>query len=325
MNLLERHWYAPRLTWLTALLLPLAWLFGLFSALRRWYLRRVTAVKPPVPVVVVGNINIGGVGKSPLVAAIVSSLCAQGFRPGVISRGYGGKGPYPLVIGDTTAVTASGDEPRMLYEVLGCPFVVDPVRPRALTTLVTEFPEVDVVVSDDGLQHYRLPRSLEIVVADGARGFGNGQLLPAGPLREPVSRIRQADLCISNGGQLPGCYRMQLAPGAFVPVADNGKALPVNSFAGQTVHAVTGIGNPERFFETLRSLSLNVIEHPYPDHHDFTAAELQFADDYAVILTHKDAVKCRDFAPPGTYYLTVKAKTGFAFLQALSQRLRHSG
>ncbi|MDY7115773.1 tetraacyldisaccharide 4'-kinase [Halomonas sp. SSL-5] len=321
--------------WLTAAYRGDAWLTLLrpLEALYRWAVARRAAAyasgrrqawSAPVPVIVVGNLTLGGTGKSPLVAWLVERLAAQGWRPGILSRGYGGKGAdHPLLVEPATPAAACGDEPRMLADQTGVPVVVDPDRPRGARRLL----EVgcDILVSDDGLQHLALARDLELVVVDGARGFGNGRCLPAGPLRESLSRLDSVDAILVNGepqGPLPlAARRMALAPSAWRRLGD-GRRYPIAPppFSGP-VHAVAGIGRPQRFFETLEALGIEVIAHPFGDHHAFRADELRFADHRPLVMTAKDAVKCRDLAPGESWVLEVEASPEPAFVAWLDQRL----
>ncbi|MDT0501207.1 MULTISPECIES: tetraacyldisaccharide 4'-kinase [unclassified Halomonas] len=307
--------------WLRAAYRGDAWLAALrpLEMLYRWGVRRRAAAyasgrKPvwraPVPVVVVGNLTLGGTGKSPLVAWLVEHLNGHGWRPGILSRGYGGQGAeYPQLVEATTPAAVCGDEPRMLADQTGVPVVVDPERPRGARRLLEA--GCDILVSDDGLQHLALGRDLELVVVDGVRGFGNGRCLPAGPLREPLSRLESIDAMLVNGDPrvalpLDG-RRMTLVPSGWRRLAD-GRRYPIDEtpFAGP-VHAVAGIGRPARFFDTLRGLGVEVIPHPFGDHHLFRADELHFEDGRPLAMTAKDAVKCRDLAPDDSWVLEVEA------------------
>ena len=317
---LNRLWYCH--SPLAKLLWPLSLPFLLLSLLRRKFLLFRSSQKLPVPVVVVGNITVGGSGKTPLVLAVSRYLACRGLRVGVISRGYGGSAEYPLRVLATTPATQSGDEPLLMARRGLAPVVVSPDRLAAAALVLEE--KVDVIVSDDGLQHYRLPRDIEIVVVDGERGLGNGLCLPAGPLREAASRLSSVDLVVANGDlQQPlrqGCHVMLLQPGALLSVLpDSSREAP---HAGERVHAVAAIGNPERFFHTLQQLGFEVIRHPFPDHHPFTESELLFPDGLPVVMTEKDAVKCGSFAGLSRHwYLPVEAVLPEAFWLALQQKL----
>ncbi len=306
MRRLEHYWYSDsRLPWL---LLPLSALFYLISALRRlaYRLGLLASEQLPVPVIVVGNITVGGSGKTPLVVWLAEFLKQAGYRPGIISRGYGGQSEqWPVAVTTDSDPQRVGDEPLLIVQRSGCPMWVGPDRAEAARSLLHEN-AVDVIISDDGMQHYRLARDIEIAVVDGSRRFGNGFLLPAGPLREPVRRLAGCDLVVANGVARQGEFTMQLVPADAVSLQDGGKR-PLNSFAESTVHAVAGIGEPQRFFTMLRQHGLDVIEHPFPDHHDYQAADIEFHDGLQLLMTEKDAVKCRKHARPYHWYIPVDA------------------
>lgn len=316
-------WYQKN-PWLNALR-PLAWVFRGVVRVRRWlWQRRGQRSQFAVPVIVVGNLTVGGSGKTPLVLALLEWLKAQGQQPGVVSRGYGGQGAeYPCLVDATSLASKVGDEPLLIARRSGCPVVVDPNRVRAVQTLLSNT-DCTVVISDDGLQHYALHRDVEIVVVDGQRRFGNELCLPAGPLREPLSRLKQVDAVVVNGGApLPGEWLMQLQPSATLcRVAHSEHTQPVAALAGQVVHAVAGIGNPERFFAQLRAAGCTVITHAFPDHHRYTAQDLAFADDYSVVMTEKDAVKCVGFAGDSVWYWPVTAVLPAEFWERLTQTIR---
>lgn len=284
---------------LALLLLPCSWLFRLVAALRR-LLYSAGLMKSrylPVPVIVVGNISVGGTGKTPLVVWIVEELRRMGLNPGVISRGYGGQAEsWPQFVDADADPDLVGDEPVLLARRLLCPLAVAPDRPAAGQMLIDDH-AVDVLVADDGLQHYALQRDLEIAVVDGSRGMGNGHCLPAGPLREPESRLKTVDMVVVNGQGLWG-HGMQMRLGTVTRLAD-GFNSDIQHWAGQTVHAVAGVGNPARFFKTLRDQGLQLIEHAFPDHYEFVELDLDFEDDslepIPVVMTEKDAVKCYNF------------------------------
>ncbi|MDX1480949.1 MAG: tetraacyldisaccharide 4'-kinase [Woeseiaceae bacterium] len=287
------------------LLAPLSWLYGAIVVLRARAYRHgiLSGVRMKVPVVVVGNLTTGGTGKTPLVIALVRALAERGLKPGVISRGYRGRvGPVPVLVGSNPDPAIVGDEPLLIARRTGSPVAVHPDRVAAARLL--EAQGVDIIIADDGLQHYRLARDFEIAVVDARRGFGNGWLLPAGPLREPIGRLQSVDRILLNAAAdadvpasvaaLPEplrCSRFRLEPSAFRAVA-SGDLAPLDRFSGERVHAVAGIGHPERFFATLKALGADVIAHPRPDHAAVTAADLDFDDGLPVVMTEKDAVKC---------------------------------
>lgn len=292
--------------------------------LRRLAYRRgwLHGEKLPVPVIVVGNLTVGGTGKTPLTITLVEALRARGREPGVVSRGYGGSQREPLLLGETADPAQVGDEPCLIH-ASGVPVAVGRDRPAAARLLLEA--GCDVIVADDGLQHYRLARDVEICVIDGERRFGNRRLLPLGPLREPMSRLRSVDFRVCNGGtEAPDEVPMRLEGGMVRALAD-AREQPLAAFAGQRVHAVAGIGNPQRFFDSLAMQGLDVIEHPFADHHAFTAADLDFGDGLAVLMTTKDAVKCRPFAREGWWSVPVHAVLPETFFDAVCQRIDSVG
>ncbi len=336
---LEKAWNRP-VSW-ALLLLPLSWVFRFVACLRRNFYQRLSPKKPlSVPVVVVGNISVGGTGKTPLLISLVNWLSEQGYRPGVISRGYGGNAShYPMFVTPESAAKEVGDEPLLLAGA--CPVVIDPDRYRAAQSLLAQT-DCNLILSDDGLQHYRLPRDVEIVVVDGERGFGNGQCLPAGPLREPVGRLKSVDFILVNGSN-KGCvinraYSLSIKPKQLRHLASgevcdvtayeniegqaDGFKLPQWQF-GRAVHAVAGIGNPHRFVTTLEQLGFDVQLHAWPDHHNFEGDELLFEDALPVIITAKDAVKCHGLANDNVWVLDISAVPEAEFLEKLNDRVSH--
>jgi tetraacyldisaccharide 4'-kinase len=311
---LQQVWYGGRGG--GAWLLPLSWLYGAVSALHRIAHRSGLARvrRAAVPVVVVGNITAGGTGKSPLVAALAAALTARGIPVGVLLRGYGArrKDPARVVAGDDPLEV--GDEAVMLADATGVPVVAGVDRARGAALLVAA--GARLVLCDDGLQHPALARDLEIAVVDAVRGIGNGRLLPAGPLREVPSRLTRVDWVIWHGEPpspprwrgTAGSLAMQLEPGAVRPIVGGAAPRSLASFAGKPVHAVAGIGDPGRFFAMLRAAGLAPHEHPFPDHHAYTPQDLDFGDDAPVLMTAKDAVKCRRFADPRLWEVPVVAR-----------------
>ncbi len=282
-----RHWRAR--TVLSALLLPLSGLYRVLLAARRgllalgWLPHR----RLPVPVIVVGNFTVGGTGKTPLTAWLVAALAAAGHRPGIVSRGYGGSSRLPQAVGPESLAMVCGDEPVLLARESGCPVWVGRDRGAAAIALLAANPEVDLIVLDDGLQHIALDRDVEIAVHD-ERGTGNGRLLPAGPLREPP---RPVDAIVCNAATCaPGEFAMRLAPRGLVDLA-SGRAVALDDLVGLRLHAAAGIGNPARFFATLRELGLTFVEHAFPDHHAYARGDFDFEACDAVLITAKDAVK----------------------------------
>jgi tetraacyldisaccharide 4'-kinase len=289
-------------------LMPMALAYGAVSGARRYlyakHLRGSTRIARPV--VIVGNLTVGGTGKTPLVCWLVAQLSERGFRPGVVTRGYGGSAGSVRLIEASDDPRRVGDEPILLAQRTGVPIAVGRDRPAAAQLLVSA--GCDVIVSDDGLQHYALARDCEVVVIDGDRRFGNGWLLPAGPLRETRSRLAVANAIVVNGGRalLEGALSMRLEARTAVALSSR-RVLPLNDFAGAQVHAVAGIGNPERFFNMLRAHGIGVLGHPLADHARLAPRDIQFADEKPVLMTEKDAVKCRAAADARHWYVPVNA------------------
>lgn len=309
-----RHW--RRRGVLAWLLWPASLIFGLLAFLRRIFTR---GRHPGIPVIVVGNITVGGSGKTPLVLWIAEHLRAKGWHPAIVSRGYPARIGVPRAVTVISEPGEVGDEPVLLARRSGCPVWVGADRLAVIAALRAAAPEVDVLVLDDGLQHYRLARDIEIAVVD-ALGFGNGFLLPAGPLREPRLRLRSVDAVVSHGASVEG-YGMSLEGGELHRMTDARERRPAAAFAGARVHAVAGIGDPNRFFLHLARLGLKPLPHPFPDHHAFRAEDLEFGDDAPVMLTEKDAVKLRGVARPHWWVLPVTAKLEAAFGDWLTRRL----
>lgn len=316
----ERIWYgggrAP--LWMRALVPAYRMLAGLARAPYRLGWRRPAHL--PVPVIVVGNLTAGGAGKTPLVLALVDALRARGLRPGVVSRGYGGSAKAPMLLDDDPDPRLVGDEPSVIRRRSGAAVAIGRDRVAA-ARLLCERP-VDVILADDGLQNPSLARDIEICVIDGTRRFGNARLLPAGPLREPASRLRQVDFIVCNGGDArAGEIPMSLADSIAVEVAAPHAQRALSSFAGQRVHAVAGIGNPRRFFDSLARRGLDVVGHAFPDHHALRRDDLAFADGLPVLMTEKDAVKCRAFGDLPLWQVPVDAVLPESFLEALGRRV----
>ena len=306
MNWLGKRWYSSKTS---ILLLPLEWLFRLLVVLRRLAFRvgLMPSYAVAVPVIVVGNISVGGTGKTPLVVWLVSLLQKAGYRPGIVTRGYGGKAErWPQQVRADSDPVMVGDEPVMLAQRCACPIIAAPDRVAAAKALLNHS-KCDLIITDDGLQHYRLKRDIEIVVIDGERRFGNGHCLPAGPLREPRSRLDEVDFVIANGLAGRGEFAMSLEEAGLRSLGNDGLVTTFDEFAGQRVHALAGIGNPQRFFQLLRSRGLEVIEHSFPDHHDYQPQDLDFSDTLPILMTEKDAVKCRRFANQQMWYVPVNA------------------
>jgi len=280
----------------------------------------LTITRFNVPVVVVGNITVGGSGKTPIVIALANHFRQQGKQVGVVSRGYRGSHQQgSLSVDQNTEAQLSGDEPLLIAIQSQVPVMVNADRAQAVKDLIIEH-SVDLVISDDGLQHYAMGRQVEIAVVDGERRFGNGFFLPAGPLRESPSRLKTMDFVINNGAQHTGEVTSILKPIKFVNVATSEEQM-LDFFNDQTCHAVAGIGHPQRFFDTLTQLGIKVEAHAFADHHAFTQTDLAFDDDYPILMTAKDCVKCREFATDQMWYLQVEAELSDDFLTELTNKL----
>lgn len=303
-------WYRQTLTFITILLLPFSWLFALIVAMRRQCYRRGIFKMQSVMarVIVVGNITVGGTGKTPFVIWLAQFLQTQGYRPGIISRGVGGKNHHkPHWVQASDAAKDVGDEAILLVKRTACPLVIATDRVAAAQSLL-QHNDCNIIISDDGLQHYRLMRDLEIAIIDGERKLGNEQLLPAGPLREPRSRLNEVDLVIVNGDENQNENWMLLETSQLFSLSNPQKQINFRDFPRQKIHAVAAIGNPERFFASLRRAGFELITHVFPDHYIYQAKDLAFNDGLPVIMTEKDAVKCFSFAHEHYWYLPVTAK-----------------
>ena len=321
---LQNVWYGDRRP--NLLLIVLSMLFAAVSASRRkLYASGVFSRKKlSVPVVVVGNITVGGAGKTPLVIALADALRERGWKPGVVSRGFAGSARGVVRVDENSDASHVGDEAKLIFAATRAPVAVSRDRVRAGQSLI-DAGVVDIIIADDGLQHYRLQRDIDICVIDGERRFGNGRLLPAGPLRESERHLPRFDLRVCKGGDAhAGEVPMRLRGDVVVALDDRSKSQPLSTFAGRTVHAVAGIGNPDRFFAQLRAAGVNVIGHPFPDHHPFTAADIAFGDAHPVLMTEKDAVKCRAFARSGFWSLPVRAELPQSFFDGVEARLRRA-
>lgn len=319
-ELADRVWYGDHI--LSTLLIPLSWLYrGVIAARKLAYGSGLVPVKRfSVPVIVIGNITVGGTGKTPLTIWLANHLRERGHKPGIVSRGYGRGSGKPQQVRPDSNPALVGDEPVLMARRAHCPVAVAANRSQAVEGLLEHY-DIDVIISDDGLQHLCLHRDLEIVVIDGDRRFGNGHCLPAGPLREPSGRLQTVDLVVANGRAGKGEHLMEYTVGDLCSVARPGERLEIESLRGQTVHAVAGVGNPSRFISTLRRAGVQVIKHLHPDHHPYTKIDLDFGDDLPVVMTEKDAVKCEGFASNRCWYMPVQAKLADTFIFRLDKCL----
>lgn len=319
--MLEKFWY--RNTILSNFLRPLSWLFCFIVFMRRLFYRIgfKKSTRLPVPVIVVGNITVGGTGKTPLVAWIANALKEKGYRPGIVTRGFQGQSKqWPQEVTKDSDPKLVGDEPVLLAYRTACPVVADPDRITAAQYLLKQH-DCNILISDDGLQHYALSRDIEIAVVDGLRHFGNRLCLPAGPLRERLSRLNQVDFVVCNGANESTWFSMQLSPDEIYNVADPSQRLSLEACREREWQAVAGIGNPERFFLQLEHLGFTIHGYRYPDHYAFTKADIEFGDNSLVIMTEKDAVKCRSFADERHWCLPVTASLSKDFQVSFFERL----
>lgn len=306
-------WY--RRSWLCHLFKPLSILYAVVIRIRRrrYESGRYQVNHYSVPVIVVGNITVGGSGKTPLVIWLVDFLKKTGYKPAIIARGYRGQArSWPQQVRPDSDPVIVGDEAVLMARRCNCPIAVGPDR-SACVEAVLSHTDADVIIADDGLQHYALGRDIEIAVIDGERRFGNGLLLPAGPLREPVKRLEETDFVIVNGASGRGEYEMKLHAMRACRLRNNDDCQLLEKFGNTTINAMAGIGNPERFFMDLNDKGLSINEHIFPDHHAFKARDIEFGDTNPVLMTEKDAVKCRRYADDRHWYVPVEAEINKQF------------
>ncbi len=321
MNWLINTWYRPHHP-LTYTLAPISFLYRSVTQIRALAYQNgfKKIIRFPVPVIVVGNLTVGGTGKTPLVCELVRCLSEEGYRPGIVSRGYGGKAKtFPQWVTADSDPVQVGDEPVLLAQKTNCPLVVAPKRAEAVAQLLAKS-NCNIVISDDGLQHYALGRDIEIAVIDGERRFGNEHCLPAGPLREPSNRLRKVDFLVTHGNAQPGEFAMKMVAEEICQVQNHQQKLSIHSIC-EPIHAVAGVGNPPRFFRQLRQMGLTVIEHPFPDHHRYRSQDIDFGEQAVVVMTEKDAVKCRKLADHRHWCLPVSLECDPNFMQALLEKL----
>ena len=328
MDAITDAWYRSE-RWVR-FLQPLSLLFGAVSGLRRWYWQQPgRAYTSKYPLIIVGNITAGGTGKTPLVIYLAHRLREMGYKPGIVSRGYGSRAPeYPFAVTPQTSHVEAGEEPLMIARHTQCPVIIDPDRVAAVKCLEASH-DCDIIISDDGMQHYAMGRTVEIAVVDGRRGFGNGLLLPAGPLREKPARLDKVDIVVCNGltrHALPAnTLQMDIEATHLVHLQD-GKTLSIHdpiltSMTAKKVHAVAGIGNPERYFTSLCDCGFDIITHIFRDHHAYSQQDIMFADDLDVVMTEKDATKCHSLATERHWYLRVVARLPEEFMNRVLQKL----
>ena len=325
---LQRQWFAQRrLTPALWLLLPVFLPLNLLFIVLAWLKRRTTARQHlPRPVVVIGNITVGGAGKTPLTIALTQALIARGHRPGVVSRGYGGNLSGPSAVDETLGAAVVGDEPLLIARRTGVPVWVGRDRARAAQCMLAAHPEITVILCDDGLQHYRLARDVEIAVFDG-RGAGNGWRLPLGPLRESLQRLESVDAIVAHGAEDARLLRstpkfaMKLQPGRFYRLNSPEICCFADSLRGKQLAAIAGIGDPGRFFATLQQLGLTFSAHPFPDHHAYSAEDLSSLAPSIVLMTEKDAVKCSALPVGEAWVLPIEAELDPAFIDLVLEKI----
>ena len=326
MHWLQQYWNLDsRMQWV---LYPVSLIFSTLVAIRRMMYRdgAMSSHRLLQPVIVVGNISVGGTGKTPLTLALAQQLVERGWHPLIVSRGYGGTSKKPRYIRETSSAQQVGDEPLLMARRNICPVWTGRDRVATAHAALSDHPQCDVVLCDDGLQHYRLQRDFEIAVVDVDRGFGNGRMLPAGPLREPVSRLETVDAIVMNGGDsAEGLYAMRLNGDVFHNLLNPARKAAPADFNKVNIHAVAGIGHPQRFFQHLESLGIPCTPHAFPDHHPYSASDLAFADCEAILLTEKDAVKCSAFADARYWVLRIDARIDLALIDHILKKIAPHG
>lgn len=318
-----RFWYQKR-SFYAYLLSPFSLLYRLviwcryqcyrLGLKKGWYF--------PVPIIIVGNITVGGTGKTPLVIWLANWLKTQGFQPGIVSRGYRSKkNKKPVLVNRNLAIDDVGDEALLLHERTECPVVIARERPKAVKSLI-EHSHCNIIISDDGLQHLALARDIEIVVMDGSRQMGNGYCLPAGPLREPINRLNQVDYLVVNNPiekNMEYFFRTQIK--TIYQIKHPDIKVSISEFSGKTVHALAGIGNPNKFFKTLTDQGIEVITHAFPDHHHYQRSDIYFSDQLPILMTEKDAVKCRDWVDERHWCVAIDIDVSVTLLAAIKSQL----
>lgn len=313
-----RHWWTQKPHWLTALLMPLEYIYRAVICIRQWgyQIGLLKTHHASTPIVVVGNITVGGSGKTPFVITLAKALTTEGYKVGLISRGYRGKRQQdPQIVDNNSHPDQVGDEALLLKQLTGCPMVVGKQRIAAARMLLAHSP-CDIIISDDGLQHYSMHRDLEIHMVDGIRRFGNQHCLPAGPLREPLNRLKSIPLHIATTHQQSHEHLMTLNPAPLYQINKPHEQLPLDHLP-KTVHALCGIGHPERFFNQLRSLGCDVTPHTFPDHHRYTAKDINIPNADMIIMTEKDAVKCRQFVDDRHWCLPISGSLSNSSMKAI--------
>ena len=312
-TLIEKVWYSKNI--FSLLLSPLSLIYISIIYLRHtlYQLGLISITKINVPTIVIGNIVAGGTGKTPLVIWLAKYLKNKGFLLGIVSRGYGGTYLSNIeLVKPTSNPLLVGDEPVIIARNTNCPVVVAKKRAKGAKKLVEKY-NCNIILCDDGMQHYSLARDIEIAVIDGQRRFGNNYCFPAGPLREPKSRIFKADLIVSKYNARTCEYKMDYTYNQLVSLNKLSKAITISDLHGMTVHAIAGINNPDHFFSYLRSHKLELIIHKFPDHYSYTEDDVKFNDNFSVVMTEKDAVKCLNYSSDKHWYIPISAELSKSF------------
>jgi len=323
MKATPAYWYGEQRGLQFYLLIPVSWLVCLIAWFRRTLYRIgvLRSFRAPVPVIIVGNITAGGSGKTPLVIWLARFLKDKGYRPGIVSRGYGGAAKtWPQQVRGDSDYVAVGDEAVMIAARAECPMAVGPNRPQVVKSLLKHH-DIDVILSDDGLQHYALQRDIEIAVVNGDRRFGNGYCLPAGPLREKPSRLDEVDIIVVNGEGERREHAMQVS-NLFAVNMQTSETRKLSEFPVPRVHAVAGVGHPDRFFDGLRAAGLDIQTHEFPDHYRYEESDVEFGDGLSVLMTEKDAVKCVRFTSQQLWCVPASVELGNAFGQRVLMLLK---
>lgn len=325
MQVLHRQvlafWYKK--SGLAYLLVPFSWLFR-FLCFVRYHYQIKRQRRFSVPIIIVGNISLGGTGKTPLVMWLVNQLAKKNFKVAVIMRGYRAHNQQPTLVKKSDEALDKGDEPLLLARKINSPVVIGKDRVQAINYLLQQFPKTNLIICDDGLQHYKLARDVEIALIDGIRRLGNGFCLPAGPLRESPKRLNQVDFIVTNGKALNNEWQMQTQFSENIySVTDPKKVEPLASFAGKRVHAVAAIGHPERFFLMLKEKNIEVIKHAFPDHYYFKKEDLLFEEKLPILMTEKDSVKCQNIAPPNSWWVGLQISLPELFIEKLLEKIPH--
>lgn len=318
----DSMWYGQRP--IALLFIPFSWLFGLVVKLRALFYGKgwLASTRLSVPVIIVGNITVGGTGKTPVVIWVAELLKSAGYSPGIVSRGYGGiASNWPQQVRKDSDSRVVGDEAKILARRTDCPVAVGPNRVESAQALIDRH-QCDIIISDDGLQHYALQRDIEIALVDGERRYGNRYLLPAGPLREPVSRLETVDFIVCNGLANTNEYPLKVEGKEAIKLIDESQRVELTDLSSTPCHALAGLGNPSRFFSHLKKFGLSVEAHIFPDHFKYTQSDINFNDEKPVLMTEKDAVKCTFMANERHWYVPIKAKMTEKFGLALLSQIK---